>query len=122
MGPISGGFPGRGARTALRAVGAHLEALVRGAGHAQGLRTPVASGTPPDPAHKTGHELDLVVFGRTGDGRERVLALGEAKSSDTVGRGHLPRLEQPRELLVARWTRGGPLNFRIHALDGVQTL
>jgi hypothetical protein len=62
----------------------------------------VASGTLPDPAHTTGHELDLVVCGRTGDGRERVLAIGEAKSSDTVGRGHLRRLEQLRGLLVAR--------------------
>ena len=67
-----------------------------------GLRTRVASGTLPDPENKTRHELDVVVFGRRPDGREQILAIGEAKVGEAVGRGHLHRLEQLRDLLVAR--------------------
>jgi AAA+ ATPase superfamily predicted ATPase len=67
-----------------------------------GLRTRVGYGTIPDPADKTSHELDVVVFGRDDSGRETLLAIGEAKSNDIVGRGHLRRLERLRDLLVER--------------------
>ena len=73
-----------------------------------GLRTRVASGTLPDPANKTRHELDIVVFGRQPDGREQILAIGEAKTGETVGRGHLHRLEQLRDLLTTRDERATP--------------
>jgi hypothetical protein len=73
-----------------------------------GLRTRVASGTLPDPANKTRHELDAVVFGRRPDGREQILAIGEAKAGETVGRGHLHRLEQLRDLLTTRDERATP--------------
>jgi AAA+ ATPase superfamily predicted ATPase len=73
-----------------------------------GQRTRVGSGTLPDPANRTGHELDVVVFGRKPDGRETILAIGEAKAGEPVGRGHLRRLERIRELLVARDERAAP--------------
>lgn len=67
-----------------------------------GQRTRVEAGTVPDPAARTSHELDLVVFGRDEGGREVVLAIGEAKWNDTVGMGHLRRLEHIRALLASR--------------------
>lgn len=67
-----------------------------------GQRTRVESGTVPDPAAKTGHELDVAVFGRDPSGRETLLAIGEAKWNDTMGIGHLRRLEHIRTLLRAR--------------------
>jgi hypothetical protein len=51
---------------------------------------------------KTSHEVDVAVFGRDPDGRETLLAIGEAKWNDIVGQGHLRRLEQVRTLLRAR--------------------
>ncbi|MFE4576590.1 AAA family ATPase [Streptomyces chartreusis] len=67
-----------------------------------GLRTRVESGTVPDPAAKTSHELDAAVFGRDPEGREVLLAIGEAKWNDTMGLGHLRRLQHIRSLLQAR--------------------
>lgn len=67
-----------------------------------GRRTRVESGTVPDPAAKTSHELDAAVFGRDHEGREVLLATGEAKWNDTMGLGHLRRLEHIRALLQAR--------------------
>lgn len=67
-----------------------------------GRRTRVESGTVPDPAAKTSHELDAAVFGRDHEGREVLLAIGEAKWNDTMGLGHLRRLEHIRALLQAR--------------------
>nr|WP_221473561.1 ATP-binding protein [Planomonospora venezuelensis] len=95
-----------------RVLGPHFEHLARtwtrwhaDAGTLGGLRTRVASGVLPDPAAKTGHEIDVVVFGRDGEGRESILAIGEAKYGDVIGRGHLERLERLRELLVRRDAR-----------------
>src|ERR1700722_12877279 len=88
-----------------KVLGPHFEHLARtwtrwyaSADTLGGPRTRVAHGTIPDPANKTSHELDVVVFGRDDDGRETVLAIGEAKSNDIVGRGHLQRLERLRAL------------------------
>lgn len=67
-----------------------------------GLRTRVGAGVLPDQANRTGHELDVVVFGRDDDGKEIILAIGEAKCGDVVGRGHLERLERLRDLLASR--------------------
>jgi AAA+ ATPase superfamily predicted ATPase len=98
-------------QTAFRSkvLGPHFEHLARtwtrwhaGAETLGGLRTRVASGVLPDPAGKVGHEIDVVVFGRTDDGRETILAIGEAKYGDVIGRGHLERLERLRDLLARR--------------------
>jgi AAA+ ATPase superfamily predicted ATPase len=67
-----------------------------------GQRTRVESGTVPDPTAKTSHEVDLAVFGRDEDGREVLLAIGEAKWNETMGLGHLQRLDHIRTLLRAR--------------------
>jgi len=92
-----------------KVLGPHFERLARTwtRWHADaetlgGRRTRVAYGTIPDPASKTSHELDVVVFGRDGAGREILLAIGEAKSNDIVGRGQLQRLERLRDLLIER--------------------
>ncbi|MEU4834811.1 ATP-binding protein [Streptosporangium sp. NPDC023615] len=104
-------------RTAFRSkiLGPHFEHLARTwthwYAHAEtlgGLRTRVASGVLPDPAAKSSHEIDVVVFGRDDEGREVILAIGEAKCGDVVGRGHLERLERLRELLVHRDDRATP--------------
>ncbi len=62
----------------------------------------VASGTVSDPAAKTSHEIDVAVFGRDNTDREALLAIGEAKWNETMGLGHLQRLEHIRNLLSAR--------------------
>jgi uncharacterized protein len=67
-----------------------------------GNRTRVESGVVSDSAAKTSHEVDVVAFGRDADGRERLLAIGEAKWNETLGTGHLRRLQHIRDLLHAR--------------------
>jgi AAA+ ATPase superfamily predicted ATPase len=67
-----------------------------------GHRTRVESGTVSDPAARTSHELDIVVFGRDPGGRETLLAIGEAKWNEIMGVGHLRRLEHIRDLLRVR--------------------
>jgi hypothetical protein len=62
----------------------------------------VASGTVPDPAAKTSHDVDVAAFGRDNDGRQILLAIGEATWNDTMDIGHLRRLEHIRALLRAR--------------------
>jgi AAA+ ATPase superfamily predicted ATPase len=67
-----------------------------------GQRSRVGSGTVPDPAAKTSHEIDVAVFGRDGDGHRPLLAIGEAKWNEAIGVRHLRRLEHIRSLLRAR--------------------
>lgn len=67
-----------------------------------GRRSRVESGTVPDPAAQTSHEVDIVVFGRESDGHKTLLAIGEAKWNETIGVRHLRRLEHIRSLLHAR--------------------
>lgn len=67
-----------------------------------GQRTRVESGTVPDPVAKTTHEVDVVAFGRHADGREALLAIGEAKWNETMGLSHVQRLEHIRTLLRSR--------------------
>lgn len=68
-----------------------------------GHRHRVESGTLPDPGTRTGHELDVVVFGHDGgNGRQKLLAIGEAKWNDTMDTRHLRRLEHIRGLLRQR--------------------
>lgn len=92
-----------------RVVGPHFEHLCRTwvRWHASretlgGRRTRVLSGTLPDPANKTGHEVDVAVFGRDDTPAEKLLAIGEAKWNEQFGTAHLRRLEQIRELLRTR--------------------
>ena len=67
-----------------------------------GHRSRVESGTVADPAAKTSREVDLAVFGRDDEGRESLLAIGEAKWNETMGMGHLERLRRIRALLHER--------------------
>lgn len=92
-----------------KVLGPHFEQMARSwtRWHASpdtlgGNRTRVASGVLPDPGNRASHELDVVVFSRDHDGREKLLAIGEAKSSDILGRSHLARLENLRTLLARR--------------------
>ncbi|WP_240958280.1 AAA family ATPase [Streptomyces barkulensis] len=94
-----------------KVVGPHFEQVCRewARWHAApathgGQVTRVAAGTVNDPAAKTGHEVDVAVHGETDNGREALLAIGEAKWNDVMGMGHLERLRQIRALLVARGT------------------
>jgi AAA+ ATPase superfamily predicted ATPase len=95
-------------RFASKILGPHFEQLGRDWAmyHADpdlfgGLPTTVASGVVPDPAAKTSHEVDVAVIAASDEGRPRLLAIGESKWQDTMGRGHLDRLERIRTLLAA---------------------
>ncbi|WP_030154380.1 ATP-binding protein [Glycomyces sp. NRRL B-16210] len=68
------------------------------------LPTSVASGVVNDPAAKTSHEVDVAVIAASGEGRPRLLAIGEAKWQEVMGRAHLERLERIRHLLQAAGT------------------
>ena len=59
----------------------------------------VAAGTVSDPTTRSAREIDAAAFGRDPDGREVLLAIGEAKWNDTMGIGHLRRLEEIRDLV-----------------------
>lgn len=92
-----------------KVVGPHFEQVCRAwtRWHASpdtlgGHRSRVESGTVADPAAKTGHEVDLAVFGRDDEGREILLAIGEAKWNETMGMSHLERLRRIRALLHER--------------------
>jgi AAA+ ATPase superfamily predicted ATPase len=60
----------------------------------------VASGTVADPRNKASHELDVAVFGLADDDSSPLIAIGEAKSNDVIGVGHLDRLRHIRDLLT----------------------
>ncbi|MEV6008290.1 ATP-binding protein [Streptomyces sp. NPDC051976] len=66
----------------------------------------VGSGTVNDPARRTSHEVDAVVFGLDDDNRRPILAIGEAKWGERMGRGHVERLRRIRELLAAQGRHG----------------
>lgn len=62
----------------------------------------VAAGAVNDPAARTSHEVDVAAFGYDESGRDFLLAIGEAKWNETMGLGHLRRLDQIRDLLRAQ--------------------
>lgn len=66
----------------------------------------VGSGSVNDPAGRTSHEVDVVAFGLDGDNRRPLLAIGEAKWGERMGRGHLERLRRIRDLLAAQGRYG----------------
>lgn len=77
----------------------------------------VGSGTVNDPANRTSHEVDVVVFGLDDDGRQPLLSLGEAKWGDVMGLGHLDRLRRIRNLLAAQG-RDGAENAKLACYSG----
>lgn len=94
-----------------KVVGPHFEQVCRewARWHAApdthgGHVTQVASGTVNDPAARTSHEVDVAVHGESHDGRQVLLAIGEAKWSDVMGAGHLERLRHIRSLLTRSGT------------------
>lgn len=59
--------------------------------------------------HRQGHELDVVVTETVSFGKDRIVAIGEAKATaDQVGIGQLERLEHVRALLPTALTQGAP--------------
>ncbi|GAB3225862.1 ATP-binding protein [Glycomyces halotolerans] len=95
-------------RFASKILGPHFEQLCRDWAlyHADpelfgGLPTTVASGVVNDPAAKTSHEVDVAVIAAADGARPRLLAIGESKWQDVMGRAHLERLEHVRALLRA---------------------
>lgn len=68
-----------------------------GEGHRVGRVAPAVVN---DPSGRTQHEIDVVALGRDDNGRESVLALGEAKHTRTVmTEAEVTRLERIRELV-----------------------
>ena len=95
-----------GHRFASKILGPHFEQLCRewALFHADpeifgALPTSVASGGVNDPQARTLHEVDVAVIEATGEARPRLLAIGDAKWQDIMGRAHLERLERIRTLL-----------------------
>ncbi|MCC3764849.1 ATP-binding protein [Glycomyces sp. TRM65418] len=93
-------------RFASKILGPHFEQLCRDWAlyHADpdlfgDLPTTVASGVVNDPPAKTSHEVDVAVIAASDSGKPRLLAVGESKWQDVMGRAHLERLERIRSLL-----------------------
>jgi AAA+ ATPase superfamily predicted ATPase len=109
--PGRAGVVWRRAQTTFRSkvIGPHFESLCRewARWHAApethgGHPTRVAAGVVNEPSARTGHEVDVVVYGRDDHDREVILAIGEAKWNETMGVNHLQRLARIRDLLIAR--------------------
>ena len=60
----------------------------------------VGSGLVNDPEQKKSHQVDVAAFGNDTEGRRVLLAIGEAKWTETIGLGHLARLQRIKELLI----------------------
>jgi len=106
-------------------VGPHFEGICRrwARWHADpdtyGNRYPghVASGTVSDPQARKTLEIDVAAFGRGDDNRDALLAIGEAKWQETIGIGHLKKLEHIRTLLRTRGEPGAE-NARLLLFSG----
>ncbi|MEU4241105.1 ATP-binding protein [Actinoplanes sp. NPDC026619] len=92
-----------------KVLGPHFEAVCRAWARWEagpevfgGYPTRVAAGVVNDPQAQSRREVDLVVFGRDGHNQEELLGIGEAKWNETVGVGHLERLQRIRTLLPGR--------------------
>ena len=59
----------------------------------------VTAGTVNDAANRTTHQVNLAVIGHADGEQPPLLAIGEAKWNDTMGLGHLDRLQHIRALL-----------------------
>ena len=71
-----------------------------------GFPSRVEPGTVNDPASKKTRQVDVAAFAVGDDGREAVLAIGEAKWHETMGLAHLERLRHIRGLLTAQGRPG----------------
>lgn len=60
----------------------------------------VGQGIVNDVEQRTSHEVDVAVVGVANDGKPALLAIGEAKWNDVMGRGHLERLERLRSVIA----------------------
>jgi AAA+ ATPase superfamily predicted ATPase len=60
----------------------------------------VGSGLVNDAEQKKSLQIDVAAFGNDADGRRVLLAIGEAKWAETIGMGHLARLQRIRDLLI----------------------
>jgi AAA+ ATPase superfamily predicted ATPase len=78
----------------------------------------VGAGTINDPARKTSHELNAVVFGLDETNHTPLLAIGEAKWGETMGLGHLERLRRIRALLHEQG-RDGAQEAKLICYSGV---
>jgi uncharacterized protein len=90
-------------------VGPHFEGLCRtwAADFATeddlgGIPAIVGHGVVNDAERRTSHQIDIVALERSTGERSRVLSLGEAKWGETMGLGHLERLQHVAELLARR--------------------
>lgn len=106
-----------------KVVGPHFEQVCRewarwhAAPDTQGGHvTRVAGGTVNDPAARTSHEVDVAVHGESQEGRQMLLAIGEAKWSEVMGAGHLERLRHIRSLLIRSGTATEAT--RLHCFSG----
>jgi hypothetical protein len=82
-----------------------------------GIPIRVGTGSVNDPAARTSHELDVVVFGLADEGPEPVLAIGEAKWNEVMSVSHLDRLRRIRDLLAAQG-RTGAAKARLMCFSG----
>lgn len=113
-----------------KVVGPHFEQVCRewarwhaAPGTHGGHAMRVAGGTVNDPAARTSHEVDVAIHGETHEGRQALLAIGEAKWSDVMGVGHLERLRHIRSLLIRserppRQQRAATETTRLHCFSG----
>ncbi|MFC4128671.1 AAA family ATPase [Nocardia rhizosphaerae] len=68
----------------------------------------VSGGVVNDPGSKTTHEVDVVVIGPSDGGTPAALSIGECKTNETMGLGHLQHLRHIKELI----RRGGRYDTR----------
>lgn len=82
-----------------------------------GFPARVEPGIVNDPASKKTREVDVAAFEAGNDGREAILAIGEAKWHETMGIAHLDRLRHIRGLLTAQG-RPGAATARLLCFSG----
>jgi AAA+ ATPase superfamily predicted ATPase len=82
-----------------------------------GFPSRVEPGTVNDPAGKKTRQIDIAAFAVGDDGREAIVAIGEAKWHETMSLGHLERLRRIRGLLTAH-DRPGAATARLLCFSG----
>ncbi|WP_228803738.1 hypothetical protein [Nocardia higoensis] len=70
-----------------------------------------------DTTARVAHEIDVAVVGLTDVGKPPLLAIGEAKWNDTIGRAHIDRLRHLRSL-IARAGRYDTTDTRLILFSG----
>ncbi|NEW39798.1 ATP-binding protein [Nocardia cyriacigeorgica] len=82
-----------------------------------GLPARVGHGIVPDATGRTSHEVDVAVIGLDDGRKPPLLAIGEAKWNDTIGRAHIDRLRHIRSL-IERAGRYDTSNTRLILFSG----